>query len=164
MAAGAIGEASSTITNQSDNSAKNAGAAYIFRRAGVIWTQEAYVKASTVGGGDQFGRSISLSSNGTKLAVGANLEDSNSLINPSDNSAMESGAVFVFSYKGNSWRPDSYIKAPNIGPDANFGYSLTLSADGKTLGVGAHRESSSNVTAPFDNSARFSGAAYVLQP
>lgn len=36
--------------NQADNSAAQAGAAYVFVRSGTTWTQQAYLKASNTGG------------------------------------------------------------------------------------------------------------------
>ena len=41
--------------NQSDNSAIDSGAAYVFVRSGTNWSQQAYLKASNTGAGDQFG-------------------------------------------------------------------------------------------------------------
>src|SRR5215470_19530568 len=72
--------------NQADQSIPQAGAVYVFTRRGTTWSQQAYIKASNTGeagadgnfgDGDQFGFSVSLSDDGTTLAVGANAEDSN---------------------------------------------------------------------------------------
>ena len=41
--------------NQSDNSATNSGAAYVFVRSGTTWSQQAYLKASNTGARDDFG-------------------------------------------------------------------------------------------------------------
>src|SRR6266545_4369977 len=79
LAVGAIGESSAATGiggNQTDNSAADAGAVYVYTRIGTTWTQQAYVKASNTGAGDQFGTSAALSSNGNTLAVGATGEDS----------------------------------------------------------------------------------------
>ncbi len=54
---------------QSDNSAGNAGAAYVFTRSGTTWTQQAYLKASNTQAGDRFGQAVALS--GDTLAFGA---------------------------------------------------------------------------------------------
>ncbi len=90
--------------NDSDNSIVDSGAAYVFRRVGTTWSQQAYVKASNTGGNDLFGTAVAVS--GDTVAVGAHLEDSNATtINPgsgpgsgteADNSAADSGAVYVF--------------------------------------------------------------------
>ena len=60
-----------------DNAAPGAGAVYVFSRSDTTWTQQAYVKASNTGACDQFGFSLSLSSDGNTLAVGASREGSN---------------------------------------------------------------------------------------
>src|SRR5947207_2564103 len=44
--------------NQSNNSASNSGAAYVFERIGTNWTQQAYLKASNPSTNDVFGWSV----------------------------------------------------------------------------------------------------------
>ncbi len=62
--------------DQSDNSATNAGAVYVFTRNGAgISSQQAYIKASNTDADEWFGNSIALS--GDTLAVAARFEDSN---------------------------------------------------------------------------------------
>ena len=63
--------------DEDDNSTSDAGAVYVFSRLGTMWTQQAYVKASNPGANDWFGSSVSLSSDGNTLAVGASREESN---------------------------------------------------------------------------------------
>ncbi len=78
--------------NGSDNSALFAGAAYVFVRSGTSWTQQAYLKASNTGAGDNFGRSVAVS--GDTVVVGAEGEDSSATGvngNQSDNSAGGAG-------------------------------------------------------------------------
>jgi len=85
--------------NQNNNLELFSGTVYVFSRSGSTWSQQAYVKASNTDGSDQFGIAVSLSSNGSTLAVGAVGEDSNiSGINgnQNDNSAGDSGAVYVY--------------------------------------------------------------------
>src|SRR5439155_9843308 len=61
--------------NQSDNSATNSGAAYVFARSGTNWSQRAYLKASNTATLDYFGSSVAVSSD--TVVVGAMWEDSN---------------------------------------------------------------------------------------
>jgi hypothetical protein len=171
LAVGAYHESSNATGingDQNDNSASASGAVYVFVRNGTTWTQEAYIKASNTGVDDSFGYSVSLSSDGNALAVGAYLEDSNATgINgdQNDNSASASGAVYVFVRNGTTWAQEAYIKASNTGATDYFGRSVALSADGNTLAVGAFGEAS-NTTGingdQNDNSAFFSGAVYVF--
>ena len=55
--------------DQLDNSALNAGAAYVFVRNGSTWSQQAYLKASNTDENDNFGRSVAIS--GDTIVVGA---------------------------------------------------------------------------------------------
>ncbi|HCE94016.1 MAG TPA: integrin [Acidovorax sp.] len=102
LAVGGYGEASNANGingNQANNSASAAGAAYVFIRSGSTWSQQAYVKASNTGANDYFGHSVALSGDGNTLAVGAISEASNATGingNPADNSASNSGAVYVY--------------------------------------------------------------------
>jgi hypothetical protein len=171
LAVGADDESSNAIGiggNQSNNSASGSGAVYVFTRTGSIWSQQAYVKASNTGVGDQFGTSLALSDDGNTLAVGADDEDSIAIGidgNQGDNTASESGAVYVFTRVGTFWSQQAYVKASNTGASDFFGSSLGLSADGKTLAVGAVGEASSAIGIggdQSDNSASFSGAVYVF--
>ena len=69
---GAPGESSNATGiggDQADNSASEAGAAYVFVRNGVSWTQQAYLKASNTNAGDEFGYSVTVS--GDTVIVGA---------------------------------------------------------------------------------------------
>ena len=55
--------------NQADNSAAQAGAAYVFARRNKAWKQQAYLKASNSRAGDQFGFSVAAA--GDLVVVGA---------------------------------------------------------------------------------------------
>jgi hypothetical protein len=171
LAVGASSEDSSATGvggNQTDNSALGSGAVYVFSRTGATWTQEAYVKASNTGAGDYFGQSVSLSSDGTRLAVGAYWEASSATGvggNQADNSALGSGAVYVFSRTGTTWTQEAYIKASNTEANDYFGWSVSLSSDGTRLAVGASYEDSSATGVDgnqADNGAPSSGAVYVF--
>ena len=85
---------------QDDNSAGEAGALYLFTRAGTTWTFQSYVKGSNTEAFDEFGSGVTLSRNGT-LAVGARSEDGGvegANRGEIDSSVTDSGAVYVFNY------------------------------------------------------------------
>jgi len=172
LAVGAAGEASNAIgIGGNDNDFQpNAGAVYVFTRSGGNWRQQAYVKASNTQGGDRFGISVALSGDGNTLAVGAYFEDSaatgiNDTTGQADNSAIDAGAVYVFTRIGGNWTQQAYVKASNTGAGDLFGESVALSGDGNTLAVGARFEDS-NATGinnvETDNSLPNAGAAYVF--
>ncbi len=157
--------------NQSDHSALNAGAVYVFTRSGDTWSQQAYVKASNAKAGDQFGASLALSGDGNTLAVSATGEGSAATGingNQADTSMAGAGAIYVFTRSGATWSQQAYVKASNTGEKEEgdqFGYSIALSSDGNTLAVGAIAEDSaaSGINGnQADNSADGAGAVYVF--
>ena len=151
--------------DQGNNGATDSGAVYVFTRdAGGTWTQQAYLKASNTGRDDRFGVSVALS--GDTLAVGANQEGSDATGvdgNQADNSAALSGAVYLFTRGGTTWRQSAYLKASNTNAQDQFGGSVALS--GSTLAVGAIEEDSAatGINGKQDNGVgtRDSGAVYV---
>ncbi len=163
---GAFTEDSNAIGVNGDginNSALNAGAAYVFVRNGTTWSQQAYLKASNTEGGDQFGFSVAISSN--TVVVSANNEDSNAIGvngNQANNSAFDSGAVYVFVRVGTVWSQQAYLKASNTNSGDQFS---RVAISGDTIVVGARGEASNATGVNGDqanNSASFSGAAYLF--
>jgi hypothetical protein len=152
--------------NQNDNSSPDAGAVYLYRFDGTAWDQEAYIKASNTDAGDLFGWSVALNEDGNTLAVGAG-EGGNATGIKGDqnsNSANRSGAVYVFRFKGSKWSQKTYVKASNTDIRDLFSAAVALSADGKTLAVGAMREDSSVAGIngdQGDNSVEDTGAVYL---
>lgn len=171
LAAGAVGESSSATGingDQSDNSSDGSGAAYVFVRDAGVWSQQAYVKASNTDANDSFGIAVTLSADGNTLAVASYFEDSAATGidgDQADNSAIHSGAVYVYSRSGSAWTQQAYLKASNAQAGDQFGEIVALSADGNTLAVGAPQEDSNAIVIngdQADNSADGSGAAYVF--
>ena len=164
---GALREASNATGingDQTDNTASFSGAAYVFVRAGATWSQQAYLKASNTESDDLFGISVAIS--GDTVVVGAYSEDSNATgINgdQTDNTAVGSGAAYVFVCNATTWSQQAYLKASNTESNDLFGGSVAISGD--TIVVGALGEDSNAIGIngdQTDNSASFSGAAYVF--
>ena len=171
IAVGAYGEDSSaTVINgdDSNNGSIDSGAVYVFRSTTLGWTQEAYIKAFNTGSSDNFGSSVSLSADGNTLAVGAPFEDSNATDIDGDetnNSASDSGAVYIFTRTGSTWTQQAYVKASNTEELDNFGTSVSLSSDGNTMAAGAPYEDSNATDIDGDetnNLANDSGAVYIF--
>ncbi len=171
LAVGANREGSAAIGangSQADDSMQDAGAVYVFSRDGSTWQQVAYLKASNSGAGDGFGSSLALSSDGTTMVVGAPFEASAAIGidgDQSDDSALRSGAIYVFSRSGTSWAQQAYLKGSNTDADDLFGVALALSADGNVLAVGAEGEDgfASGIDGDqTDKSAPEAGAVYVF--
>ena len=166
MVVGVRNEDSGAINKPDDDTANDAGAAYVFVREDKVWSEQAYLKASNPGAGDFFGSSLAVSDDGNTLVVGAYKEDSeaNTIGGPQDNdNAADSGAVYVFVRINGVWSQQEYIKASNAEKDDAFGTAIALSADGNTLAVGASQEGSGIVGAPDDNSILYAGAVYVFE-
>jgi len=127
--------------------AENTGSAYLFRFDGSEWAQPAIFT-----GGYVFGEDVAISGDGNTLAIG----------DPEDESK---GSVHVFRFDGADWTQHGHIKA-EYGDDGDFFGSVSLSADGNTLLVGAGSEDSSATGIngdQSDNSAYRSGALYVFR-
>ena len=77
---------------------------------------------------DQSGHSVSMSSDGTIVAIGATYNDGN---------GSNSGHVRVYEYSGSSW---SQLGADINGEaaDDSSGYSVSLSSDGTIVAIGAN--------------------------
>jgi hypothetical protein len=121
MAVGAYGD---------DNSGgADAGSAYVFVRSGTTWTQQARVQASDAAAIGYFGYSITLSSDGNTMAVGA-LLDNNS-------GGSSAGSAYVFTRSGTTWTQQAQVQASDAAASDQLGISAALSSDGNTLAVGA---------------------------
>lgn len=141
LVVGAPGESSvGTGVNsatQADNTRGASGAAYVFvRTAGDAgtWSQQAYVKASNTGAGDDFGISVAVSAD--TMVVGAYNENSaiggiNTPGAQTNEGASRAGAVYVFTRTGTTWTQQAYIKAPTPVTNEYFGQRVAL--DGDTL-------------------------------
>jgi hypothetical protein len=152
--------------DETDTSAVDAGAAYVFvRDATGTWSQQAYIKASNTEALDHFGVSVALS--GDTLAIGAHQEDSSAMgvaADQTDNGGTDSGAVYVFTrdVDGN-WTQQAYLKASNTDAGDGFGSAIALSQD--TLVVGAPNEAgrSSGIDGNQNsNNSAEAGAVYVF--
>lgn len=138
-----------------DDSAPDAGAAYVFARDSALWSQQAYLKPSDALASDHFGRKVAISSDGETIAIGSN---------PTGVGSRTQGTAYVFTRSGSAWSEQAIVRAAVEG-DA-FGYSLALSDDGNRLAVGAPDEDSASQGLnglPDDNAASAAGAAYLFR-
>jgi hypothetical protein len=158
VVSGSVNEATS------GNAAADSGAVYVYIRSVGTWSQQAYVKASNTGDGDNFGNAVALSGDGNTLAVGAPFEASSSTgVNSTpDELAPNAGAAYVFTRGASTWSQQAYVKASNTGADDQFGFAVALSGNGDALAVGAPREDSSTGfgSTPVDELAADAGAVY----
>lgn len=135
------------------------GAAYVYRYQGANWALEARLEPDTADYYDYFGWSVSVSSDGAQVAVGAHLKD--------DEEFEDSGSAYIFrrSPEG-EWSRESVFRAPNADTDDRFGYNVALSGAGDVLAIGAYREDGSVGGFQGDqtsNGAVDSGAVYLYE-
>lgn len=140
-------------SDPADDSAPDAGATYVFARSGGSWSEEQYLKPTTVTAGDKAGSAVALDAD--HLVIGA-LEAMN-----------RAGAVFAWRRASVTipyWNDVRTITAPNAESGDVFGASLAVHGD--TFAVGAFKESSAvtGVAAlATDNGAPGAGAVYVFR-
>jgi hypothetical protein len=112
------------ILNQDPSATVNGGYVRILTESGGVWIPVDIVEGST--NGDNFGYSVSLSSDGSTLAVGAPQNDTN---------GSNSGTVYIYSFDGSSLT--LIVLITGEAPDDRFGESVSISADGTRLAVGS---------------------------
>jgi hypothetical protein len=119
------------------------GAAYVFRRSGSTWTQEATMTASDGTSESAFGSSAALSGDTALLGAPGNYD----YTQPDENYAYR-GAAYVFRRSGNTWTQEATLTASDGWPGDDFGWSAALSGDTALIGA--------------IGSNGLSGAAYVF--
>ena len=133
---------------QNDGNGSDAGHVRVYEWNGGAWIQ----KGADIDGeaeGDQLGRSVSLSSDGTILAIGANLNDGN---------GSDAGHVRVYEWNGSAW----VQKGGDIDGEAAgdySGYSVSLSSGGTILAIGANRNDGAAYNAGHVRVYRWNGSA-----
>ncbi len=166
LAVGGLGEASGAPGDAPDDDSEfQSGAVYVYRRAGGVWSQEAYLKASHPDNEDFFGIDVDLS--GDTLVIGASGEGSASTHgneDPANNGAPDSGAVYVYRRVDTTWELEAYLKSPNTQIDDNFGHSVAVVGDVLAAGaVGEDSDADGPNGDSSDNSASTSGAVYIYR-
>ncbi len=167
---GANLEDSSTtgINGAPDETATDAGAAYVFVRSGTAWSQQAYLKPAAVGttqAGDQFGISVAVA--GDTVVVGAPFEDSLSTgINGTPNEgAGGAGAAYVFVRSGTTWSQQAYLKPAAVGTTQagdQFGISVAVAGDTVVVGASAEDSGTTGINGTPNETAGNAGAIYIF--
>jgi len=125
---------------QDDDNGNNSGSAYVFKRNAGVWEQTAKLTATDGAAHDQFGYSVSITSD--RALIGAHFDDDN---------GNNSGSAYIFKRNGSSWAQTAKIVSGDGEKDDQFGYSVSLSSN-RAL-VGAHQD---------DDNGNSSGSAYVF--
>ena len=118
----------------------NAGAAYVFEKAGATWSEQAKLMSGLAQPGDLFGFAVALA--GDTAVVGSPFDD---------DAGMDAGAVYVFARTESGWGQQAELFASDAATSDVFGWSVAI-AGNKVL-AGAPQKS---------GTAELAGAAYVF--
>ena len=122
-----------------DDNGEASGSAYIFKRSGSDWVQEAKLHSFDGNTGDFFGVSVSISEK--SVVVGAFL---------TDDKGDSSGSAYIFSREGSNWVEGAKLLAFDGSASDWFGWSVAIAGDYAV--VGAYLD---------DDNGENSGSAYV---
>ena len=124
------------------------GAAYIFTRSEQgEWSEQQKIQSSDLANRDRFGGSVSISSDGNTVIVGATEKDYGAIAN--------GGGAYIFTRsEQGEWLEQQKFQASDNTGGLYFGSSISISGDGETAIVGAIGEASEGQN---------TGAAYVFQ-
>jgi hypothetical protein len=124
-----------------DHDGANRGSAYIFRRDGLNWIQQAKIVAEDGQAGDEFGGSVYLQGNYAVIGAIGN-----------DDTGEDAGAAYIFERQGGDWIQQAKLVPLDGTAGDHFGNSVSI--DGNYAVVAAHLDA--------DNGAE-SGSAYIFK-
>ena len=125
----------------SDGNVIGSGAAYIFKRDGTTWSEQAKLTALDGADSDEFGYSVSIS--GDFAIVGAYGDDDN---------GDYSGSAYIFKRDGTNWVQQVKLTASDGAAEDCFGYSVSISTDYAIVGA-----------MDDDDKGDYSGSAYIFR-
>jgi len=100
------------------------GAAYVFVRSGITWTQQQELLASDEAANDNLGWSVSV--DGDTAVVGAP--------DKTVGSNSEQGVAYVFVRSGTTWTQQQQLTASDGVANDDFGYSVSVNGDTAVIG------------------------------
>ena len=113
-----------------ETTGSNTGLVYVFDRTGNSFNQVGILNSGIFADtNDLFGFSVATSADGKTIVVGS----------PADDTAVtDTGLAYIFERNGNSFNQVGILTGTNsIQSEDQFGFSVAISADGKTIAVGA---------------------------
>ena len=127
-----------TLAVGADGAENYTSATWIFTRLGGVWTQQQKLVRKEFIGNPRQATSVSLSSDGNTLAIGALGDD------------IYTGATWIFTRLGGVWTQKAKLVGTESIGNSRQGTYVSLSGDGKTLAVGG----------PGDNG--YKGATWIF--
>lgn len=104
------------------------GKAYIFKRDGTAWSEQAILTSSDGVAEDEFGFSVSIS--GDYAVIGAHLHNTGGQV--------DQGKAYVFKRSGEIWSEQAILTASDGAADDRFGFSVAISGDHALVGAYFH--------------------------
>lgn len=127
----AISSDNSTIvvgSYQDDDKGAESGSVYIFRYNGNNYEHAQKLIATDGAAGDEFGFSISISSDASIIVVGSRRDD---------DKGSDSGSAYVFKHNGQSYQEIKKLVGNKNVTSGGFGYSVAIAGDTYQIVVGA---------------------------
>lgn len=111
---------------QTNSGKSNAGSVFVFVRTGSTWALEQKITspdilAGDAAGGDNFGASVGITSDGDRIIVGAPF---------TYNTADNNGSAYIFSRTGSTWTLEAELNDSDLSSYRMFGASVNISGDG----------------------------------
>ena len=136
-----------------ENTQQSAGSAYIFKRTGTNWVQEAKIVASDRAEGDVFGWSVSISND--YAIVGAHYDDENAM---GGNTQTNAGSAYIFKRMGTNWIQETKIVSADRAARDYFGSSVAISGDYAIVGAWSEDDDTTGM-----NMLSAAGSAYIFK-
>ena len=105
------------------------GAAYVFKRDGDIWTEQAKLTASDGESHDAFGISVSIDGDYALIGADGNEDNENN-----------SGSAYIFKRNGETWTEQVKLTASDAEEWDRFGCSVSLDGDYAIIGANGHED------------------------
>lgn len=122
------------------------GAVYVFVRSGSTWALEQKLSDSAKFQNAYFGVAVTISGNGTCIAVGSPYS--------SPGGVYRAGAVLVYERIANVWTQKANLSSSRLIAEAAFGAAVSMDDVGETLLIGAYKDTT--------NSNVSSGRCYIF--
>ncbi len=107
-----------------DQAGNNAGAAYVFKRNGTVWLQEAKLIAPDAKADDHWGGAVSIS--GEHIIIGNRDQDV---------STGGTAAAHIFKRIGTNWNHETKLIPGDVGTVGTFGFSVSISSGYALVGA-----------------------------
>lgn len=121
-----------------DDKGENSGAAYVFKREGSSWTEEAKLAPSNASTKEKFGRSVAVEAGTAVIGMWRDRDNSVDIPDTLLDKAYGQGSVFVFERLSDGWQETAKLIPETLtqdGVEDGFGHEVALS--GGYIVVGA---------------------------